>query len=243
MLLFNALAVQLGRCSFVLKGIVYAFRRARNTILYTRSLDASAYISNSLPDGGQVLKTKELADIVGLSTGVIRDWTINQYKSYLSPTAQGGSGRVRIFTDQDAKIIALVAGLRKDGVPHSDIHGTLNTLQSEKWRDLPPLPNAPPGIGPIPMVPREASDTAITTQRAAFTREIVLAQERAENAESQLTQERATHDETRQSWASARELIGQLRGERRLLFVVSVALAVAGVVLFVLMLIAITGGA
>jgi len=56
-----------------------------------------------------------------------------------------------------------------------------------------------------------------------------------------LHQERETHDETRQAWAAARELIGQLRGERRLLLVVSVVLTVVGAVLFVLLLIAITG--
>lgn len=159
------------------------------------------------------MQTKELADLLGLATNTLRHWTIELYPSYMSPGARGGSGRVRQFSDQDARIIALVASLRTDGLPHEDILATLDSLEANDWADLPSLPIAPPGQGPISVIPREAAERTMEAQRQTLTREIALLTDRVATLEEQITKERTSHDGTRRDLTEAREQLGELRGQ------------------------------
>ena len=163
------------------------------------------------------MQTKELADLLGVSTASVRDWTINLYKDYMSPTAQGGSGSVRQFSEQDARILALVGTLRADGMPHDDILAILEGYKADEWQDLPPLPVAPPGQGPISMIPRESAETAIQAQRQSLTREIAILSDRVEALEEQLADERQAHTETRETLTAqlmtATNELGELHGQ------------------------------
>lgn len=164
------------------------------------------------------MQTKELGDLLGLSTATLRGWTINTYRPYMSPGAQGGRGRVRQFSEQDARIIALVASLRSDGLPHNEIVATLDAMRGNEWADLPPLPAAPPGYGgPVSMIPEHSAQTAVIEQRKALVREIALLSDRVDSLEVQLADERAAHTETRTTLTAelvdARERLGELRGQ------------------------------
>lgn len=163
------------------------------------------------------MKTKELADWLGVSPNTVRYWTLGDFKEYLSPTAQGGSGRVRNFTDTDARIIAFIATMRQEGAETAEIHMALSRLQTEEWADLPPMPAAPPGTGTISMISREVAETAISTQRTALMREIVLLQERVENLETQLMDEREKRDAAQSELTTARENLGRLEGKLEVL--------------------------
>lgn len=162
------------------------------------------------------MRTKELADWLGVSASTIRYWTLGEFKAYLSPTAQGGEGRRRYFSDLDSRIIAYIASMRDEGAPNDDIHASLQRLQAGDWIDLPTMPAAPPGEGPVDMMPREAAETAVQTQRAALLREITLLQERVETLEDTLADERQQHSaqvSTLQGeLLTARERLGQLSG-------------------------------
>jgi DNA-binding transcriptional MerR regulator len=142
-------------------------------------------------------RTKELADWLGLSEVTVRQWTTGEWKDYLSPTAHGGNGRRRYFSDQDARIVALIFTLKEQGESRDGIHAALKRLQTEGWVDLPDMPPAPPNLGPISMIPREAAETAVSTQRAALLREIAMLQERVENLETSLAKERELLDQER----------------------------------------------
>lgn len=143
-------------------------------------------------------RTKELADWLGLSEVTIRQWTTGDWGQYLSLTAHGGNGRRRYFTEQDARIVAMIATLKEQGETRDGIHAALKRMQTEEWADLPGMPPAPPNVGPISMIPREAAETAVTTQRAALLREIAMLQERVENLEGQLAKEREQVEQERQ---------------------------------------------
>lgn len=170
------------------------------------------------------MKTKELADWLGVAPSTIRTWASSEFRRYLSDAAQGGDGRTRVFVDIDARLLAFIATLKKEGVSSDEIHAALTQLQSEDWADLPPMPSAPPGSGPIPMIPRETAETAVSTQRSALMREIVILQERVERLDQQLAEEREKrealqekHIQERNSLQNelteAREHLGELRGK------------------------------
>jgi len=207
------------------------------------------------------MRTKELADWLGLADSTIRVWTRKEFKSYLSATARGGEGRTRHFTDLDARIIALIAVLKEEGNTSEDIHRILQQMQKDGWQDLPPMPAAPPDAGPVAMMPREAAETAVSTQRAALMREIALLQDRVEVLSEQLATEREKRDQVQAELLEAKERLGELRGqlseagsrqellerernrERRLLTSILVVIGVVAVaLLIVVVLLATTGG-
>jgi len=201
------------------------------------------------------MKTHELAKWLGLSPNTVRVWTRGEFKTYLSPSAQGGDGRYRNFEEHDARIVAFIAALKQQNTPAREIHMALTQLQSRNWEDLPPMPAAPPDAGPVAMIPREAAERAIDTQKSALMRQIAVMEERVEDLTLQLEQEREQHQlERRQlqtELVEARENLGELRGqllaistqqeiidqernrERKLLMKGLTILAVIGVVLLI----------
>lgn len=67
------------------------------------------------------IKSTELANRLGISDSTIRLWA-DRYKAFLSPTGHGlTKGSVRVFTEDDQAVIATVARLIAEGVPHADI--------------------------------------------------------------------------------------------------------------------------
>jgi DNA-binding transcriptional MerR regulator len=146
-------------------------------------------------------RTKQLAEWLGVSEVTLRQWTTGEWAEYLSPTAQGGDGRRRFFTERDARIAAYIWYLKEHGEPKRTIHDTLRRMMDEDWANLPDMPPAPPSMGPISMMPREAADAAITQQRAALLREITMLNERVQQLEGQLGNEKALRDQDRERHA------------------------------------------
>lgn len=189
------------------------------------------------------MKTAELAKWLGLGTSTLRLWTNHDFKQYLSPTAQGGSGRVRSFTELDARIIGHVARLKAEGIPLDEIHTALDVMRRDEWRSLPDMPPAPPGAGAIALMPREAAESAITSQRTGLLREISLLQDRVETLEEQLHTEQQRRTEVETELKQTYERLGELRGQLaermptkdmlRLLVVVAVIVAVIVLVIVV----------
>lgn len=207
------------------------------------------------------MKTKELADWLGLADSTVRVWSREEFKPYLSATAQGGEGRTRHFNEQDARIIAFIAVLKNEGNSSDDVHRALQQLQDGDWRDLPPMPAAPPDVGPIAMIPRETAETAVSAQRSAMMREIAILEDRVDLLSQQLAEEREKRDSIQEDLTETKERLGELRGqmseagakqellvqerhrERRLLTSVLVAVSVvAAILLITVVLLALSGG-
>ena len=65
-----------------------------------------------------------LSELFGVSNESIRKWCI-EFKTFLSPTANPGIGKTRVFTNDDIQVLSLVAERRMSGVAMSDIYAEL----------------------------------------------------------------------------------------------------------------------
>lgn len=158
------------------------------------------------------MKTSELAEWLGLAAVTVRQWSQGEYRQYLSPAAQGGSGRTRNFTDIDQRVIAHVARLKANGMSRDELHAALKSLQSDDWRKLPEMPAPPPNFEPIAMIPTSTADTALQQRTTALMREIATLQEWIERLESELSGEREKGAALQSELTAAREQLGELRG-------------------------------
>lgn len=162
---------------------------------------------------GSSMQTSELAKWLGLAAVTIRQWSAGEWAQYLSPTAQGGEGRSRVFNDRDARIIAHIARLKASGQDRDSIHAALKSMQADEWRNLPPMPTAPPDFEPIQMIPTSTAETAIDQQRRGLMREITLLEERIEQLTDELSSERESKAALQAELTVSREQIGELRGK------------------------------
>lgn len=139
------------------------------------------------------MKPSELSSILGVSASTIRAWSANEYKRYLTPSGQGGSGASRSFTDLDARILWRVVSLKQQGFTAEDVHADLQRQQAAEWDDLPPMPDTV-GAARVAVVPQAAADNALEYQRRALQREIAMLQERVSTLEAKLDNERINSD-------------------------------------------------
>lgn len=159
------------------------------------------------------MKTGELARWLDCSQSTIKNYTAD-FAAYLSAGAQGGGGARRTFSETDARIIAHAYLLRQQNATPDEIHAELQNLQPDNWRNLPPMPqSADPNAGPIELMPREAADTALATQRTALMREIAILSDRADDLQERLDSEISDHNDTRLQLLDTRERLGELRGQ------------------------------
>ncbi len=163
------------------------------------------------------MRTGELARWLNVSVSSIKVWS-REFAAFLSPAAQGGdNSQRRYFDDRDARILALVADLRSRNISWEDIHATLARMQAEDWADLPPMPSAPPGVVPGPLVPQSEAQQALLQQRQALTREIALLNDRVDALQADLAEERSAHATTRQELSATLTALGELRGKLEVL--------------------------
>lgn len=194
--------------------------------------------------GGALMKTKELADYLGIADVTLRQWSSGEWAEYLTPGARGG-GRNRIFTEQDARVLAAIVDMKAAGQTRASIHASLKALQADEWRDLPPMPPPPPGSAPVSMVPREAAEARIDEQRRALVREIGIMQDTITRLETDLQAEREQRADLQTQLTTAREELGELRGKLAMLSAASLparavlvgVLVVTAVVVVVVLLI------
>lgn len=71
------------------------------------------------------------------SQQTIRNWA-NEFRMYLSPGAKPGSGTARRFTEDDMRVLALVAEISSQGKPFDEAHAALAAGQRGELPDLSP---------------------------------------------------------------------------------------------------------
>lgn len=71
---------------------------------------------------------EQAAKLHGVSRETIRTWSI-EFAEYLSPTANPSSGRQRLYTEDDMRVISLIAELKGQGQVYADIHAALKIGQ------------------------------------------------------------------------------------------------------------------
>lgn len=71
---------------------------------------------------------RQTAALFGVSLETIRNWAY-EFAEYLSPTANPGKGKHRLYSPDDLAVFGLVDDLKKQGRTYSDIHVTLKSGQ------------------------------------------------------------------------------------------------------------------
>lgn len=155
------------------------------------------------------MRTGDLAKWIGFNESTVRLWTV-EYGQYLSPSAQ--EGQRRRFTDHDQRVLALVAALKDDGRTGDEIHAALKSLQADGWKDLPPMPAAPPDMGPIGMIPTSTADERAQKISSRYQLQVIYLEETVERLESELTREKHQRADLQAQLTTARESLGEMRG-------------------------------
>lgn len=160
------------------------------------------------------MKTKEVADRLGLDTSTVRVWSGRDYLEFMSESAQGG-GRRRYFTERDIQILAYVVQARDQGTLHEEIQQQLAAIRTDNWRGLPDVPPRPGHDNDIPMVTAEAASVAISKQAEKLNLQIVTLEGQISILEEALEEERGERKQLQGQLTETKEQLGELRGQLR----------------------------
>ena len=149
------------------------------------------------------MKPSDAAQILGISASTIRAWTLNEFKTFFSHSAQGGTGAARDLDDQDLRILHYIALLKKRGAASDSVVATLQQARSRGWRDLPELPDRPVNFAPVPMIPTAAADAALDAERRALLREVAFLQNQIDRLETRLDERGREVEDLRAKLAAA----------------------------------------
>jgi DNA-binding transcriptional MerR regulator len=72
--------------------------------------------------------TGQVAAIYSVTTETVRAWA-EEFEGYLSPTANPGVRRTRLFSSEDMEILALVGEMKQAGATFKDVHAALASGQ------------------------------------------------------------------------------------------------------------------
>lgn len=141
------------------------------------------------------MKAGDVARLLDVAVSTIRTWSAGEFRDYLSPTAQGGTGNTRNFSERDVRLLHLVNIRKQAGYSTADVHAELRELQANDWHDLPALPESPSNVATVPMVPTAAADSAIQSERRSLLREVAALEKRVADLAEQLASEQASRRE------------------------------------------------
>lgn len=158
------------------------------------------------------MKTKEVADRLGLDTSTIRVWSGRDYIDFMSESAQGG-GRRRHFTERDVQVLAYVVQARDEGTLHDEIRQQLVSMRQDNWRGLPDIPPKPGHDNEVPMVPAEAASIAISKQAEKLNLQIITLEKQVDLLEEALEEERGERKQLQTQLTETKEQLGELRGQ------------------------------
>lgn len=85
---------------------------------------------------------KDAETIHGVTGQTIRVWC-DEFKAFLSPTANPGKRRTRMLTHDDMRVLSLVASMQKDGFHFPDIHNSLKNGERGQ------APESPDGLAEL----------------------------------------------------------------------------------------------
>lgn len=163
-----------------------------------------------------MMKPTELAHWLDISPGTIRLWAGGEFARYLSPSGAGGDGRARLFSEQDARVMALINDMKTHGRRRDEIHTELQRLESENWRDLPEMPPAPAGVKTERLYPEEAVKQITIAQQSSANAQLAALQTRVDELKAELEAERGDKEKLLRELAELRQQIGERDAELKL---------------------------
>jgi DNA-binding transcriptional MerR regulator len=73
-------------------------------------------------------RNSDVQALFGVSSETVRAWS-EEFSEYLSPTATPGTGKHRVFSDEDLRVFAYISSARASGMDTDEIHAGLRSGQ------------------------------------------------------------------------------------------------------------------
>lgn len=135
----------------------------------------------------------EAHKLTGVGRSTINIWTLEEFRDYFSPTAQGGNKRTRDLTEHDVRLLIFLREQTNARRPRPEIHAALQQMRRDDWRDLPDIPYGA-NSAVVPVVPAAAADAAITSERRMYLAQISALEEQLQRAQQQADHERQRNE-------------------------------------------------
>jgi DNA-binding transcriptional MerR regulator len=116
------------------------------------------------------MRPGEIAKVLRKSTATIRGWSV-EFADFLSPGVNAGEGAHRNYSEQDFRVLNVIAEMRRRNRSGDEIALHLRQLQDDDWMLLPPAPEIP-YTADVSVVPTAAAEGVLDETRRAFLREI-----------------------------------------------------------------------
>ena len=94
----------------------------------------------------------DAAKLLNIDRSTITRWTAHEFKRYMTSGAQGGTGKQRVVTERDLRVLHLIKMLKDTNTPPEEIHATLQQMERVDWEGLPDMPAAPRNMANVPVV-------------------------------------------------------------------------------------------
>lgn len=144
----------------------------------------------------------QVATLFNSARETVRKWAV-EFERELSPTANPGDGRQRIFTDNDLEVIALIVEMKGQGKLYSDIHAALANGQ----RGQPP----PGAVAIVPTTPPRTS--ALQARISSLETDLMHAIDVTKEQAGVINELRRQLEATKNDLREAYKQIGRLEGE------------------------------
>jgi len=120
---------------------------------------------------------RQTAALFGVSLETIRNWAY-EFTQYLSPTANPGKGKHRLYSQDDLEVFALADEMKKQGMTYADIHVALQNGQR----------GYPPNLAPdeIQAIVVNEQERRLSTEVEVLQRTCVQLQRQLEDAEAKV---------------------------------------------------------
>lgn len=138
----------------------------------------------------------EVLDMLQVSRETLRDW-VTRCRDYLSPAAnpprEGRRGRKRLYSDEDLRVLALVAAMRATASSWDEI---LASLAAGQRAPVEAIPKRPPRnqASLLALQQLQTQVTLLEAQLEALQRELIRREGQIELLERQLADARAQID-------------------------------------------------
>ena len=81
--------------------------------------------------------TQQIADLFGVSDQTIREWS-ERFAFYLSPSANPGKKKARLYTPQDLQVLSLVSQMKTRRMDYEEIEASLQAGQRGEAPEITP---------------------------------------------------------------------------------------------------------
>ena len=157
------------------------------------------------------MKTQEAAQFLDIASSTLRQWTLYEFKEFLSSEAQGDGSR-RNFKSMDLRILSFIADLKKDNHTADEIRETLRQMKEGGWKNLPELPDVSEEQSRIEVMMSNA-EVMIDEREKALRMQISLLSAEIDDVREQLQGERQENKQLYKQISELERELGDAKGQ------------------------------